>query len=109
MNFFFRIFNIKNLGNRLRWMTTNNWSTLWYKVNILNQIYRIAINQNSIFTLITDDSIGLIFLLLFFNVCWEDFFDENERVREIREKIFNNDEDDNHFAVLFEDISSKMK
>jgi len=48
-------------------------------------------------------SIGLTFLLVFFNVCW-DFFDVNERVREIRERSFDNEEDDDHFSVLLEDM-----
>ncbi len=48
-------------------------------------------------------SIGLTFLFVFFNVCW-DFFDVNERVREIRERIFDNEEDDDHFSVFLEDM-----
>jgi hypothetical protein len=46
-------------------------------------------------------SIGLTFVLLFFNVCC-DFFDVNERVREIRERSFDNEDEDGHFSVLFE-------
>ncbi len=53
-------------------------------------------------TLITG-SIGLIFLLLFLNVCW-DFFDVNERVREIRDRSLDNDDEDDHFEVLLEDM-----
>jgi len=53
-------------------------------------------------TLITG-SIGLIFLLLFLNVCW-DFLDVNERVREIRDRSLDNDDEDDHFEVLLEDM-----
>lgn len=58
-------------------------------------------DRNDVFTLVgTFD--GLVF-----SDCW-DFFDENESVRVIRVRSFDNDDDDDHLDDFCEDIVSKQ-
>ena len=103
------IVRLHHSTERLGRVTTNDGSTFRNEVDDLRrrEVPKKRRRWATNFTL-TFGAVGLTVCWRFFEACWH-FFDEKDRVREMRENKRVSDEDVDHFEDLLEDMLRRAK